>query len=53
MPYLKTSVVPVMARYGTVQYYIQSIKTEVSQSINSMHIIKEIIKTCSPLMLAW
>jgi len=54
MPYFKTIVVPVMPRYGTDQYYIQSIKANVASSINSMHRIKENIDRCpSPLMLAY
>ena len=54
MPYFRTIVVPVMPRYGTDQYYIQSIKANVDSSINSMHRIKENIDRCpSPLMLAY
>lgn len=54
MPYFKTIVVPVMHRYGTEQYYFQSIKANVASSINSMHRIKENIDRCpSPLMLAY
>lgn len=54
MPYFKTIVVPVMPRYGSDQYYIQSIKANVASSINSMHRIKENIDRCpSPLMLAY
>ena len=54
MPYFKTIVVPVMPRYGSDQYYIQSIKANVASSINSMHRIKENIDRCpSPMMLAY
>lgn len=54
MPYFKTIVVPVMPRYGTDKYYLQSIKANVASSINSMHRIKENIDRCpSPLMLAY
>lgn len=54
MPYFRTIVVSVMPRYGTDQYYIQSIKANVASSINSMHRIKENIDRCpSPLMLAY
>lgn len=53
-PYFKTVVIPVMPRYGTEQYYVQSIKANVASSINSMHRIKENIDRCpSPMMLAY
>ena len=53
-PYFKTVVIPVMPRYGTEQYYVQSIKANVASSINSMHRIKENIDRCpSPMMIAY